>query len=1033
MRLAFLATMFSLLATVAQAGDRIALVIANPQIAKAAPIGADAANVEGLAGWLRSYGYEVTELHAATRSDMLTAMDAFRARLMDGTASLGLFYYVGYAVQSRDENYLLPADFGNGGDMRPPSGIPFKGVAVREFLAGLQGSKGMAVALFNWRTLPREHWSEPFAAFASQEGLATLAMPAGAPIDGDAGNAFVSALVGSLMMQGVTVASMFDDVSRSVAAMDPGRVVAAVGPPSGIPGLAIGGDGGLAPSMSEDSGDASDLGSSDAGGGDNDFGSTDLGSEGSGPPTEPEPGSGGGNFNPDCLSGNCPDTAAGNGGGGTLGSPSIGEPAPEPAPPTDDYATSPAPSTDDYAASPLPSTGDYTTSEEPTPPPPADDGSTIVGAPADDYATAPAPKPAPVPVTPTSPPTEEIVPGGGDGYLDLDGMSDDDAWATAASSNSSAALQLYLSYFPSGKHAQEAYYALSQMDPNFVPPAGAGTANVEVVRHPTMDAPEETAAGETFTVSIALTEEQLTPDVVVKPGDGTTVTPEGALALQLPQGEEWPIDIDLLAAGFDLTDGGAWSRQVTLYRSGDSDFARFEIKARPIRDASKERQLIARLYFKGKFLGSVSRPITVLHEGTAPGGTEASAAPAAMSAPAGLMMASADAGTSLTSDIKLDDRTADDAPDLEVTVNYADPDNLGEGTIYIHSPHIGPPVVAEFTTPPGMTDWLNSEYARLVDLGLKVRGAQPLNAEPAMDAQSQKRFTLRVADGFGRDLYRNYVPDAFKQVFWSLKKEGKLRSIQITSNSPVLPWELVVPESADGQVGGFLGIDYRMARWAPRASAGQVDRPLNQMAFTGVAAVAPAYDHNAELPFQKVEVDALSKLTGFRLVDGDFSSFEKLVGEVSTGFIHFSGHGEVNDPGSGSPVFAIRLLDQELDPTTWRALSFAPRDKGNPFFFFNACDSGQARSLGGFVQGWGPAVLASGASGFIGGMWPLTDRTAAVFSTSFYGDISGQLKSGPVYVAEVLQQVRSQFYETGDPTYLAYTFYGNANLQVVSQ
>ncbi|TGQ64530.1 hypothetical protein EN829_027815 [Mesorhizobium sp. M00.F.Ca.ET.186.01.1.1] len=29
--------------------------------------------------------------------------------------------------------------------------------------------------------------------------------------------------------------------------------------------------------------------------------------------------------------------------------------------------------------------------------------------------------------------------------------------------------------------------------------------------------------------------------------------------------------------------------------------------------------------------------------------------------------------------------------------------------------------------------------------------------------------------------------------------------------------------------------------------------------------------------------------------------------------------------------------------------------------------------------------------------------------------------------------VRKRLYETGDPTYLAYTFYGNANLQVVTQ
>jgi hypothetical protein len=396
------------------------------------------------------------------------------------------------------------------------------------------------------------------------------------------------------------------------------------------------------------------------------------------------------------------------------------------------------------------------------------------------------------------------------------------------------------------------------------------------------------------------------------------------------------------------------------------------------------------------------------------------------------MVAGVEANTAtqpLATSIRIGDQS-EDVPDLDVTTHYSDPDKLGDGLIIIHSPHIGAPISAEFTTPEGMSAWLDSQYLRLVTLGLQVRGAKPLQGQaPA----ASKEFVTRVAEGFGSDLYRNYVPGAFKDVFWSLKGQDLLHSIQITSNSPVLPWELVRPLAPDGTPDEFLGIRYRLARWAPRSVGGQIDRPLDRLAFTGVATVAPAYDNNLELPFQKVEVDALSKLAGFRLISGDFVSFEKMIGEVSTGFIHFSGHGEVNDPGTGSPVFAIQLLDQALDPITWGALTFAPHDKGNPFFFFNACDTGRARSLGGFVQGWGPAVLASGASGFIGGMWPLTDQTAANFSTDFYGGIADHLKTGPVYLAEVLQNVRQRFYETGDPTYLAYTFYGNANLQIVSQ
>lgn len=554
---------------------------------------------------------------------------------------------------------------------------------------------------------------------------------------------------------------------------------------------------------------------------------------------------------------------------------------------------------------------------------------------------------------------------------------------------------------------------------------------IEVVRHPTIDAPDEVVAGETVTVSIALTEEQLTPEVKVKAAPGSSVTPDGALAMAMPAGtDSWPIDIDLFASGFDLVDGGKWSRRTTLYREGSSDFVRFDLKARPIAGESKPAQFIARIYSAGRFLGSASRPVIIKRLQPAAPSVEATAD----TAPPVMLLASAPPQP-VTGKVELGAGGTDNVPDLDVTILYDDPSGLGAGQIIIHSPHLAGPITDTFSTPPEMAAWLDSEYRVLLQLGLSLRGAVSLQ-QPATssDPEAQKRFVTLAAEGFGDALYRDYVPKAFKDVFWSLRDKGELHSIQITSNSPTLPWELIRPQSGDGATrDGFLGMSYRLARWAPRSISSQVDNPLDRMAFTGVAAVAPSYVDKQSLPFQQVEIDALSKLAGYRRFDGDFVSFEKLVGEVSTGFIHFSGHGEVNQPSSGRPVFAIDLVDQSLDPDTWRALVAAAHGKGNPFYFFNACDTGRSQMLGGFVQGWGPAVLAGGASGFIGGMWPLTDRAAAAFSTSFYGDITTQIKDGPVYLAEVLQGVRKRFYETGDPTYLAYTFYGNANLQVVTQ
>jgi hypothetical protein len=563
-------------------------------------------------------------------------------------------------------------------------------------------------------------------------------------------------------------------------------------------------------------------------------------------------------------------------------------------------------------------------------------------------------------------------------------------------------------------------------------PVSPVATEVEVVRHPTIDAPAKIVVGETATVSIALTEERLTPEVKVKAAPGSTVTADGALAMAMPAGaEQWPIDIDLFATGFDLADGSKWSRQTTLYRQGDSDVVRFDLKARPIAEDSKPGQFIARIYSAGRFLGSASRPVTIERPQPPAPAVEA----AAGTAPVMLLAAAPPQQPAVTGSVKLGATSADNVPDLDVTILYDDPSGLGPGQIIIHSPHLAGPVTDTFSTPPEMSVWLDAEYHRLLQLGLSLRGAVSLQQPAASgDPEERKLFVMLTAEGFGDVLYRNYVPKAFKDVYWLLRDNGKLHSIQITSNSPTLPWELVRPQREDGATSdGFLGMNYRLARWAPRSTSSQADNPLDRMAFTGVAAVAPSYVDKQSLPFQEVEIAALSKLAGYRRFDGDFVSFERLVGEVSTGFIHFSGHGEVNQPSSGRPVFAIDLVDQSLDPDTWRALVTAAHGKGNPFYFFNACDTGKSQMLGGFVQGWGPAVLAGGASGFIGGMWPLTDRAAAAFSSDFYGGITGRLKNGPVYLADVLAAVRKRFYETGDPTYLAYTFYGNANLQVVTQ
>ena len=995
--LAAVLLMTMVLFSAARGEERIALVVANPAYEGAPSIANADLSAELVATSLRSIGFSVRQVSDGDRAYVARAMHDF-ATSLSAADSVGIFYYVGHTAQANNRNYLLTR--GARTDSRET--VDQTALPLDLFMQALDATSTFKLVLLDnpgdadnptpgvmHGLAAVDPPSNAIIAFSAKPG--SVALNEAKPV-----TVFADALTAALTRREMNIGAMLSSVTQTVVdktlgaqwpwvasglaadsnlALMPDVPVAAAPAPTEAPPAPVEAPPAAAapepappPMASGGSGGGYDSGGGGWGGG-SDYGSGGFDGSGQEPyPMDVAPGSG------------SPDTSAG-GSGDEAAAHEEYKRQQQQQQQQQQYEEQARKQYEEEAAKAAAAAQNNL-------------GSTYQGdgqASRMEPALPPVPSPAPAP----PPVIEPLAP------------------------------------LPDTATAEEPPVPPLEAPPGMVSPPVDNDA-VEVVRHPSIDAPDEVVAGETVTVSIALTEEQLTPEVKVKAAPGSTVTPDGALAMAMPAGtHSWPIDIDLFASGFDLADGGKWSRQTTLYREGDSDFVRFDLKARPIARDSKPAQFIARIYSAGRFLGSASRPVIVKRLQPAAPSVEASAD----TAPPVMLLASAPPQPALTGKVELGAGGMGDVPDLDVTILYDDPSGLGAGQIIIHSPHLAGPITDTFSTPPEMAAWLDSEYRLLLQLGLSLRSAVSLQQPAARsDPAAQKRFVTLAAEGFGDALYRDYVPKAFKDVFWSLRGKGKLHSIQITSNSPTLPWELIRPQSGDGATrDGFLGMSYRLARWAPRSISSQVDNPLDRMAFTGVAAVAPSYVDKRSLPFQQVEIDALSKLAGYRRFEGDFISFEKLVGEVSTGFIHFSGHGEVNQPSSGRPVFAIDLVDQSLDPDTWRALVTAAHGKGNPFYFFNACDTGRSQMLGGFVQGWGPAVLAGGASGFIGGMWPLSDRAAAAFSGDFYGGITTRLKDGPVYLAEVLQGVRKRFYETGDPTYLAYTFYGNANLQVVTQ
>ena len=189
--------------------------------------------------------------------------------------------------------------------------------------------------------------------------------------------------------------------------------------------------------------------------------------------------------------------------------------------------------------------------------------------------------------------------------------------------------------------------------------------------------------------------------------------------------------------------------------------------------------------------------------------------------------------------------------------------------------------------------------------------------------------------------------------------------------------------------------------------------------------VAPRYAGTMALNGAQAEAASLHRSAGFEEVRGDYTDFRALAAHLPEGIVHFAGHGTVKQ-AEGGAQFAILLEDGEVVPATWKELASASTT--HPFYFFNACEVGQAQQAVSALDGWGPALLESGASGYMGALWRVSDKAAETFAGNFYKRMAA---SPGMPVAEVVRLTRQQTYEeTHDVTALAYVLYADPYLEV---
>ena len=304
------------------------------------------------------------------------------------------------------------------------------------------------------------------------------------------------------------------------------------------------------------------------------------------------------------------------------------------------------------------------------------------------------------------------------------------------------------------------------------------------------------------------------------------------------------------------------------------------------------------------------------------------------------------------------------------------------------------------------------------------------------DVDDQPLTQEQVANklqSIGHNLYAELFPAELRAAYRCFR--GSVRTLQITSDEPWIPWELVKPYDSNDpdQVidDDYLCLKFELTRWIAggRGGAGQVLLP----ALTCIA-VKQAPGHQP-LSFVEQERDYLVQFVQSQTTLQDFSPAEATLAALEAlmdasepiGLWHFATHGDWEVEHANQSI--VVLADgRKLRPTDLHGPRQTRIGRDRPLVFLNACRVGQQGwslgQLGGWAAAWGDRCRCGA---FIGPLWSVNDALACTFARTFYDALRDRNTIGQAtqMARRAIQRINSS-----DATWLAYSVYAHPNARI---
>jgi hypothetical protein len=262
----------------------------------------------------------------------------------------------------------------------------------------------------------------------------------------------------------------------------------------------------------------------------------------------------------------------------------------------------------------------------------------------------------------------------------------------------------------------------------------------------------------------------------------------------------------------------------------------------------------------------------------------------------------------------------------------------------------------------------------------------------------------------GIQLWTEFIPEALKAQFW--ERQPHIKSLRIFARDDPVPWELLYP-LAQGHDAGFLVEQFPVVRSIRGV------QPVSRIGPGSLETVVPAI--NAPSSAQE-EIDAVkacwSSRSGGPLLS-DLASLRKVLEGGSFGILHLACHNAFDPADANRSTISFR--DQTFAPPVLAPMVATRLFAGSaPLIFMNACRSAGEAPLYTALSGWASSFVGAGAAAFVGSHWSVRDGSSKAFAEIFYAELAAGSN-----LADSLMAARTGISNDDDPTWLAYTAYGD--------